>query len=174
MKKYCLILISFLLLAGCSREDESMFEVSYDGTLTVEFINTYTPWSVSTSMEVSMTKSGEIAIETEALSYSGVLTMGDSRITRSGTWLLRPEGYFEESNKTIVINPNIEVSNDLTEVYAKDNYGNWVKVSQDKPYNGQTGGPVTFGFMMATTDPVGSVQAVSDGTGSITWTLSLY
>ncbi len=168
------VILGSLLLTSCSKEDEPTFETAYDGFLTVEFINTYPPWAVSAEMEVTMTENGVIVILTETLSYSGELTLEDSRIIRSGAWLLRPEGYFENSNSTIVINPNIEVSNDLTEVYAKDDYGNWVKVSQDIPYNGQTGGPVTFSFVMATTNPAGSVQAVIDGTGAITWTLSLF
>jgi len=167
------ILLTSLLITACSKEDEPLLETDYDGSLRVEYINTYPPWAVSADMEVTMTRDGVMTIMTEALSYSGELTLEDSRIVRSGTWLLRPEGYFENANLTIVINPNIEVSNDLTEVWAKDNYGNWVKVSQDMPYNGPAGGPVTFSFAMATTDPSGSVQAVSEGTGAITWTLAL-
>lgn len=162
-----------LLLTSCSKEDQPLFETAFDGYLKVEYINAYPPWAVSAEMEVTMTENGVIAIMTEALSYSGELTLEDSRIVRSGTWLLRPEGYFENSNLTIVINPNIEVSNDLTEVWAKNEYGVWVKVSEDRPYNGPAGGPVTFSFAMATTDPVGSVQAVTEGTGAITWTLTL-
>jgi hypothetical protein len=163
-----------LLLSSCSKEDEPLFETAFDGLLEVEFINTYPPWAVSTSMAFTMTENGEIAIATGTLSYSGELTMEDSKIVRSGTWLLRPEGYFENSNSTIVVNPNIEVSNDLTEVWAKNEYGVWVKVSEDRPYNGPAGGPVTFGFMLAVTSPAGSVQTVSDGMGSITWTLGLF
>jgi hypothetical protein len=163
-----------LIFASCSKEDQPLFETAFDGHLTVEYLNTYPPWAVSAEMEVTMTENGVIAIETGTLSYSGELTLEDSRIIRSGTWLLRPEGYFENSNSTIVINPNIEVSNDLTEVYAKDNYGNWVKVSPDNPYNGPAGGPVTFSFVMATTEPTGSVQAVFESTGAITWTLTLF
>ena len=167
------ILLACLLLASCSKENEPLFETAYEGFLTVEYINTYPPWAVSTEMEITMTENGKIIIMTGILEYSGELTLEDSKIIRSGAWGLRPEGYFEESNSTIIINPNINVENDLTEVYAKDNYGNWVKVSQDNPYSGPAGGTVTFGFMMATTHPVGSVQAVIEGTGSITWTLSL-
>ncbi|MGM0667338.1 MAG: hypothetical protein ACQETA_08460 [Bacteroidota bacterium] len=162
-----------LLLTACSKEDEPLFETAFDGLLEVEYINTYPPWTVSTSMAFTMTENGEITIATGTLSYSGELTMEDSKITRSGTWLLSPEGHFEESNSTIVINPNITVSNDVTKVYAKDNYGNWVKVSE-APYSGAAGGPVTFGLMLAVTSPAGSVQTVSDGTGSITWTLGLF
>ena len=165
--------IGSLLLASCSKEDEPLFETAFDGYLRVEYINTYPPWAVSADMEVTMTENGVISIMTEALGYSGELTLEDSRIIRSGTWLLHPEGYFENSNSTIVINPNIEVSNDVTEIWAKDNSGNWVKVPNDIVYNGPAGGPVTFSFAMATTDPVGSVQAVIEGTGAITWTLTL-
>lgn len=165
--------IGSLLLASCSKEDQPLFETAFDGYLRVEYINTYPPWAVSADMEVTMTENGVISIMTEALGYSGELTLEDSRIIRSGTWLLRPEGYFENSNSTIVINPNIEVSNDVTEIWVKDNYGNWVKVPNDIVYNGPAGGPVTFSFAMATTDPVGSVQAVIEGTGAITWTLTL-
>lgn len=167
------ILIS-LMLTACSKEDQPLFAKGYVGFLTVEYINTYPPWAVSTKMEINMTENGKIAVMTEALSYSGELTMEDSRIIRSGTWLLRPEGYFVNSNQTIVINPNIEVSNDVTEIWAKDNNGNWVKVSE-VPYSGLAGGPVTFDFLEVTTNPnpAAYVQSVIEGTGSITWTLLL-
>ncbi len=175
------LFILCLLASGCSTEkdtsgEEDIFEEDYDGLLTVEYINTFPDWTTSTDMEISIFRTGEVVISTGIISYSGehILEGGDSKITRSGNWGLAPEGHVEKGGGQtyIVIDPRINVENDITTVYARDNNGNWVMVSQAE-YNGPSGGIVTFSFEQAVLSPGGAETGVSEGTGEITWTLNL-
>ncbi|MBW6492230.1 MAG: hypothetical protein K0B15_13665 [Lentimicrobium sp.] len=172
------LLIFCLLASGCSKskEEEQMFEEDYDGLLTVEYINTFPDWTTSTDMEISIFRTGKVVISTGIISYSGeyVLEDGDSKITRSGNWGLAPEGRIEKGGGQtyIVIEPRINVQNDITTIYARDNSGNWVKVSE-AVYNGPSGGAVTFSFEEAILSPGATETGVSDGTGEVTWTLYL-
>lgn len=169
------LLIICLLASGCSKE-EDVFEEDYDGLLTVEYINTFPDWTVSTDMEITIFRTGEVVISSGIISYSGeyVLEGGDSKITRSGSWQLAPAGHVTTTGGItyIVVEPNITVVNDITTIYAKDNYGNWVKVSE-APYSGASGGVVTFSFEDAVLSPGAAETGISDGTGEVTWTLLL-
>lgn len=171
-----ILLIFCLLASGCSKEEEDIFEEDYNGLLTVEYINTFPDWITSTDMEISILRTGKVVISTSIISYSGeyVLEGGDSKITRSGNWSLAPEGRIEKGGGQtyIVIDPEINVQDDITTIYARDNSGNWVKL-YDAIYNGPSGGPVTFSFEQAVLSPGATETGVSDGTGEITWTLSL-
>lgn len=171
-----ILLIFCLLASGCSKEEEDIFEEDYNGLLTVEYINTFPDWTASTNMEISILKTGKVVIEAGNISYSGeyVLEGGDSKITRSGNWSLAPEGRIEKGGGQtyIVIDPVINVQDDITTIYARDNSGNWVKF-YDAIYNGPSGGAVTFSFEQAVLSPGATETGVSDGTGEVTWTLFL-
>ncbi|MBN2523274.1 MAG: hypothetical protein JXB24_08350 [Bacteroidales bacterium] len=169
------MLTLYLLLSGCSKEEEDVFEQGFDGLLEVEYVNTFPDWITSDEMITSISKSGEVLIEAGSLNYSGEYIMDDTKITRSGSWQLKPSGHIttEGGITYVVVNPNISVLNDITTIYTKDNSDNWVKVSE-APFSGDVGGNVTFAFDAATVDPNGSITGVNDGTGSIIWTLTLY
>lgn len=168
-------LILALVASGCSKE-ENIFEEDYDGVLTVEYINTFPDYTASTDMEITIFRTGKVVISTGIISYSGeyVLEDGDSKITRSGNWGLAPEGsVLKTGGQTyIVINPRINVENDITTIYARDNSGNWVKVSE-APYSGPAGGEVTFSFEEAVLSPGATETGVNVMTGEVTWTLYL-
>jgi len=176
-KKYITVAILFcvsimsLLISGCQKE-KNMFDNFYSGNLSVEYINAYPPWAVETTLIVDISTDGTVLITSGSLSYSGELILDDSKIVRSGSWDIFPEGHIEGGNpKYVVIDPGILVSNDITEVWAKDNYGTWVKVSETPPYNGPSGGVVTFSFDEAVTGT--GEEEVIEPTGSIKWTLDL-
>ncbi len=180
ISKYKPVIILFMLgilAAGCSKKenDDPVFETGYSGLLEVTFTNSYPVWSSGTSLEVNISPSGKVVIDPGSLSYSGELITEDSKITRSGTWQMAPEGEVLNSGGAtyITVDPGITVVNDVTTIYAKDNGGNWVQVAV-VPYTGATAGDLSFSFEAATVDPGGAVVGVTEATGSIVWTLSLF
>ena len=126
-KPVCALFLLGILAAGCSKKenDDPVFETGYSGLLEVVYTNTYPVWTTETSVEVNISPSGKVVIEPGTLSYSGELITEDSKITRSGTWQMAPEG--EVLNKAgatyITVDPGITVINDVTRIYAKDNSG---------------------------------------------------
>ena len=111
---------------------------------------------------------GIIDIDNCILSYSGeTIINDDSKIERIGQWKIAPEGIImEDAGRThIDINANVIVQNDVQRIYAKDNDGNWVLVSE-VPFNETPYSILSFDF----DDEVimGSVAGVSNEYGSIT------
>ena len=174
------MLLAGLMLTFCKKdnEDDPVFEESYWGTLTVNWKSTYPPWDVTSSMGVEISEERVIVIEPNTLLYSGEkLVSDDSKLTRNGWWDMSPTGEMVDNvdqwGSYIYINANIMVMEDVTRVYAKDNYGNWVLVGT-APFMGDVPAELAFRFDLAITDDNGHSISVQESTGAITWTLALF
>ncbi len=175
-----LILLSCVILTSCKEKEEPIpvpdpvLENDYVGSLHVKYTNVYPQWSVSTSMMVHIDKDlGIIDVDNCTLSYSGeTIISDDSKIARSGQWEIVPTGILMEDagRNYIDIDANVIVQNDVQRIYAKDNNDNWVLVSE-VPFNETPYSILSFDFDDAVI--MGSVSAVANEFGSITWTLTL-
>ena len=180
---FMLLLTTCMLFTACEKEEdppdmtlEDWDEHNFSGTLTVYYTNVYPEWNVSEQMTVSI--DGPLAIITisgTTLSYSGeTLVSDDSKITRSGSWLIEPVSHFEgdPDDPDIFVDANITIQNDVQRIYAKDDHGNWIQVNE-VDFSGLTpDSDLTFRFADALWAN-GSVVSVSTATGSITWRLDL-
>ncbi len=185
--KLYLLLLSGLLLflagmqeTGCKKDnnDDPALEQSYWGTLTVTWKSSYPSWDVTASMGVEISAERVIVIEPGTLLYSGEkMVSDDSKLTRNGWWDMSPTGKMVDNvdqwGTYIYIDAHIMVMEDVTRVYAKDNYGNWVLVGT-APFMGDVPAELAFRFDLSTTDDNGHSISVQESTGSITWTLSLF
>lgn len=174
-----LMLLSGVVFTACKKDEEKdkQFETGYTGQLKVTWESSYPYWSVTSTMKVEISTEKIVVIEPNTLVYSGEkIVSDDSKLTRSGWWDMSPTGKVVENvdqwGTYIYVDPHIFVMEDVTRVYAKDNYGNWVLVGT-APYMGDSQGELAFRFDLATTDDFGHSIGVQESTGSITWTLTL-
>jgi hypothetical protein len=154
---------------------EPVLESSYDGTLVVQSVNTFPPWS-ETSIGMNVFIDGEFGVvefEDGSLAYNGdTIINNDSKIERGGFWNMSPEG----SLKTIGgvnyldVDAHVSVLGDVQNVYGKDNNGNWVLLSTFN-FTGTPNSDLTFKLQDAI--DASSVVSAGDQFGFITWTLSL-
>lgn len=176
-----LIILSFIIILSCKKTEEEpnmipdpILDQSYQGALYVTYTSTLPPWSVSTSMDVFLDKElGVFTIDHGTLSYSGdTIIQEDSKMVRSGQWKMYPIGTLMEDagRKYIDIDVQLEVQNDILQIYAKDNNGNWVLVNET-PFNETPYSVVSFDFADATTNS--STVSIQAAGGSIIWTLAL-
>ncbi|MBW6459966.1 MAG: hypothetical protein K0B08_05275 [Bacteroidales bacterium] len=172
------LIICCLFFYGCKKDktpvmDDDVLENNYQGTLNVHFTNQMPQFSAIETMEVQVLKEGFVDISSGILQYYGeTLVSDDSKIERKGEWELVPTGHLirEGGVMYVKIDANVLVNYDYTKVYAKDNNGNWVLVSEfyfsDKPNS-----DLSFEFMEAVLQ--GATCSTSDQFGSIAWTLQL-
>jgi len=174
-------ILSFVILLSCKKTEEEpnmipdpVLDQSYQGALYVTYTSTLPPWSVSTSMDVFVDKElGVLTIDNGTLSYAGdTIIQEDSKMVRSGQWKMYPIGTLMEDagRKYIDVDVQLEVQNDILQIYAKDNNGNWVLVNET-PFNETPYSVVSFDFLDATTSS--STVSVQEAGGSIIWTLAV-
>jgi hypothetical protein len=181
-----LLLLMFILLtmAACEKKSndidiemapDNWLKNSYTGTLTVRNTNVYPEWDVSTNMNVEIEKElGTVTISSATLNYSGETIISESsKIERSGSWSLNPIGRLEGNtdNPSVYVDAAIVVQNDVQNIYAKNNSGNWQLVNS-LDFSGETpASDLSFNLNEAITSGA-TISASGDG-GSITWTLIL-
>ena len=176
-----LLLITGLVLPGCKKDDsndmvpDNWLDNSYKGSLTVRYMNVYPAWDVSTTMDVEIDKvTGLVTISNATLNYSGeTLVSADSKIQRSGSWSINPTSELRDKpdNPNIYVDAGIIIQNDVQNIYAKDNSGNWQLVNSTD-FSGETPeSELSFNLNDAVIG--GSTITASGAGGSITWTLIL-
>ncbi len=176
-----LLLTIAFLLSGCEKksDDDSApddwLNNSYKGTLTVHYTNLYPAWDVSTTMDVDIDKAtGLVTISNATLSYSGVtLVSADSKIERSGSWSIKPTAQLKDNpdNPNIYVDAGIQIQNDVQNIYAKDNEGNWQLVNSTD-FSGETpDSDLSFNLNEAVLS--GAIVNASGTGGAIIWTLIL-
>ena len=176
-----LLLITGLVLPGCKKDDsnnmvpDNWLDNSYKGSLTVRYMNVYPAWDVSTTMDVEIDKvTGLVTISNATLNYSGeTLVSADSKIQRCGSWSINPTSELRDKpdNPNIYVDAGIIIQNDVQNIYAKDNSGNWQLVNSTD-FSGQTPeSELSFNLNDATIN--GSTITASGAGGSIIWTLIL-
>ncbi len=167
-KSLLLLTLFCTILVSCKKQTLTN---NFEGTLRLDYTNTYPEWSVSESMDVTVNKDALITVESGTVTYSGETLMSDdSKIVRSGQWNMSPKGQFEDgSNENIEIDAVVSVVNDITKIYAKDDSGNWVLV-QETNNTESPDSDLSFNLNDAV---VGSVCGTTVQTGSIVWTLTL-
>lgn len=181
LRIFTLILLSAIILGSCKKKEEPnmvpepMLENNYTGTLNVFYKNTLPPWAVSTTMNVEVDKQlGVMTIDQGTLSYTGdTIIQGNSRLQRTGQWTMVPLGTFMMDNNiiSIKVDGGVYVQNDVQRIYAKDNDGSWVLVSE-VTFNETPNADLIFDFNDAQIN--GSTCGVTVATGSILWTLTLH
>ncbi len=159
---------------------DPVLEKSYDGTLVVNFTNSFPRWSeTSLGMRVSIDKDlGTVLIEEGSLEYNGDTILVDShgeeasRIERGGFWNMKPQGKLSKAGNVMYINidAGITVYGDVTNVYAKDDYGTWILVASES-FEGTPNSDLSF-VLQEAIDGSAVIQS-GDQFGSITWTLGL-
>ena len=175
------IIIACLFLISCDKKDQedptpdNWLDNSYKGSLTVRYMNVYPAWDVSTTMDVEIDKvTGLVTISNATLNYSGeTLVSADSKIQRSGSWSINPTSELRDKpdNPNIYVDAGIIIQNDVQNIYAKDNSGNWQLVNSTD-FSGQTPeSELSFNLNDATIN--GSTITASGAGGSIIWTLIL-
>ena len=176
-----LLLITGLVLPGCKKDDsndmvpDNWLDNSYKGSLTVRYMNVYPAWDVSTTMDVEIDKvTGLVTISNATLNYSGeTLVSADSKIQRSGSWSINPTSELRDKpdNPNIYVDAGIIIQNDVQNIYAKDNSGNWQLVNSTD-FSGETPeSELSFNLNDAVIG--GSTITASGAGGSIIWTLIL-
>ena len=178
-RTFILILLSCIIIFGCKKKEEPDMEIEpvlendYEGTLLVHYTNTLPPWSVSTSMNVNIYKDlGTITVDQGILSYSGdTIIQGDSRLKRTGEWVMNPFGTVGKVGDQIriEIDAQVTVQNDVQQIYALVD-GNWELVNET-PFNESPNADLAFDLNDAVIN--GSIVQVVVATGSIKWTLLL-
>lgn len=177
---FVIIILAVLIIESCKKKEDPdliidpVLENDYEGTLQVYFSNTLPPWSVSTSMNVDIYKDlGTISVDQGILSYSGdTIIQEDSRLTRTGEWVMNPIGTVGSvgGKIRIEIDAQVTVQNDVQSIYAKDDEGNWQLVNETT-FNETPNADLAFDLDDAVIS--GSVVSVVVATGSIVWTLNL-
>lgn len=177
---FSIILPVCLFLSGCENDEdtpemapESWLEHSYTGSLSVDYSNSYPEWLVAKSMDVEIDKElGTIIINSAKLNYSGeTLVSDDSKIVRSGSWNLSPTGALSDNGEYLNVNAGITTENDIQQIYAKDNSGNWV-LANETDFSGYTpNSDLSFSIDDAVNE--GAIVMMDTGNGFIMWTLNL-
>jgi hypothetical protein len=184
VSRLLILFIPLLILSGCSlfEDDEpedpeipdNWLEHSYEGTLTVNFTNTYPEWDVSTTMDVHIDKeTGLVTFSGATLNYSGeTLVSADSKIIRSGNWNIDPTGTMmnDEGVTWIEVDAHVVINSDVQKIYAKTNDGTW-KLMNETDFASTPNSDLAFDVDDAVIS--GSVVSASSDLGSITWTLRL-
>jgi hypothetical protein len=176
-----LLILTSLILTGCKKDNsndmipDNLLDKSYKGSLTVRYANVYPAWDVSTTMDVDVDKvTGLVTISNATLSYSGeTLVSADSKIQRSGSWSINPTSELRDNadNPNIYVDAGIVIQNDVQNIYAKDNSGNWQLVNSTD-FSGETPeSELSFNLKNATIS--GSTITASGAGGSIIWTMIL-
>ena len=168
-KTLLLLSLFCIILFSCKKQ---ALTTNYEGTLRLNYTNTYPKWSVTESMNVKINKDALITIESGIVTYSGeTLISEDSKIERSGQWNMSPKGQFEDGSKeNIEIDAVVSVLNDITKIYAKDDSGNWILV-QETENTESPDSDLSFNIDDAQINE--SVCGITVQTGSIVWTLTL-
>lgn len=182
LSRLLIIMLASFLVFSCKKDKdkpipvpEPVLEYSYDGILVVKWVNTLPPWSeTSIGMEVFIDgEFGVVNIADGSLEYNGdTIINNDSKIERGGFWNMSPVGSLQTKGgiNYLEVDARISVLGDVQNVYAKDNYDNWVLVSTFD----FTGTPNSeLAFVLQDAINTSSVVSEGTGTGSITWTLSL-
>lgn len=181
-----LVILTFSIMESCTKKEEPnmvpdpVLDKSYDGTLVVNFTNSFPRWSeTSLGMRLSIDKDlGTVLIEEGSLEYNGDTILvdshgeEDSRIERGGFWNMKPQGELSKAGDVVYIDidAGITVYGDVTNVYAKDDYGTWILVVS-QPFEGTPNSELSF-VLQEAIDGSAVVQS-GDQFGSITWTLGL-
>ena len=155
--------------------DDNSFQHNYTGSLIVNFTNTMPEFGAVESMDVEIDTLGFVTIESGTLEYSGItLVSDDSKLERNGKWNLAPTGHIvvEGGITYVKINAGINIDFDETKVYAKDNYGTWILVSEFAVAGTPNSDLGAFNFNDAVNG--GTTNGVEDQFGNIEWTLILY
>jgi len=155
--------------------DDNSFQHNYTGSLIVNFTNAMPEFSAVESMGVVIDTLGFVTIENCTLEYSGItLVSEDSKIERNGKWNIVPTGHIvvEGGITYVKINAGINIDFDETMVYAKDNYGTWILVSEFAVAGTPNSDLGAFNFNEAANG--GTTSGAEDQFGNIDWTLRLY
>jgi hypothetical protein len=174
------VLFACLIFTSCEKDNndqtpDNWLDNSYKGSLTVRYTNVYPAWDVSTTMDVDIDKvTGLVTISSATLSYSGeTLVSADSKIQRSGSWSINPTSELRDKpdNPNIYVDAGIIIQNDVQNIYAKDNSGNWILVNSTD-FSGETPeSELSFNLNDAVIS--GSTVSASGAGGSIVWTMIL-
>ena len=175
-----LVVLACLLFTSCEKDKNEMapenwLDRSYYGTLTVRYTSVYPQWDVSISMDVVIDKElGAVTISNATLNYSGeTLVSADSKIERTGSWGIFPIGRLEGNadHPQVFVDAGIIIQNDVQNIYAKDNGGNWVLVNSTDFSGEEPNSDLSFDFDNAILS--GAVINATAAGGSIIWTLIL-
>jgi hypothetical protein len=169
------LLILLFILSGCNKDDDSdnfVLEHNYAGTLTVTYTNVYPPWALTKNMDVHIERVyGTVTISSAVLNYSGdTIIDDDGKIVRSGQWQINPAGTVSSDEEYLAINAHIIVMNDITRIYAKNDDGIWILVSETN-INESPNSDLTFNIHEACTG--GADLGYLPPTGGILWRLEL-
>jgi len=154
--------------------DDNSFQHNYTGSLIVNFTNAMPEFGAVETMDVDIDTLGFVTIEDGTLEYSGItLVSDDSKLERNGKWNLAPTGHIvvEGGITYVKINAGINIDFDETKVYAKDNYGTWILVSEFAVAGTPNSDLGAFNFNDALNG--GTTNGVEDQFGNIEWTLVL-
>lgn len=177
-----ILLLPGLVFFSCKKDrdkpvpvPEPVLQQDYAGSLVVQSVNEMPPWS-ETSIGMNLFIDGElgvVSIENGSLEYNGdTILNGNSRIERGGFWNMSPTGILKTYSgiNYLDVDARISVMGDVQNVYARDNYGNWVLVNSINV----TGTPESrLSFVLQEAIDASAVVNVADQFGSVTWTLSL-
>jgi len=169
------LLIILFILSGCKKDDDSdnfVLKHNYAGTLTVTYTNAYPPWAVTKNMDVHIERVyGTVTISAAVMNYSGdTIIDDDGKIERSGQWHINPVGTVSNDEEYLTVNAHIVVINDVTRVYAKNDDGVWILVSESN-VNESPNSDLSFNIVEACTG--GAFLGYLPPTGGILWKLEL-
>jgi hypothetical protein len=166
---------------GCKKDDEgndnnqnNQTSTTYTGTLSVYYLTQVPPMYAEETMDVFIDEKGMVTIASGGFEYSGDMVVDNSKIERSGGWIMTPTGSLISQNGEpwVKIDANIVLVDDVQRVYEKDDQGEWQLV-YEVTFPLFAGSDIAFSLNDAVENELGAKIEISDEMGGITWILLL-
>lgn len=174
----CLInflLVLTIILIGCSKDEtetgpKEYLDHEYSGYLRLHFTNDFPSLDKTVDVDVHINKYGEMTFGTGSVSYDADENNGQTRIRRTGTLTLNPNGsyFFDNMIDKFDVNENTTINETMTVWYGDG--VNWTQAFSENINSTWNGGLV---FKLEDAVWNGSHVSVNTGYGSADWGLYL-
>ena len=157
---------------GPSETEDDVLSNEYLGYLKLRFTNSFPSIDETTQVDVHVHKNGDMTIGSGTLSYDADDNNGQSRIKRTGTLTLNPNGSYFESNGEdyLDVNENTNLNETMTVWYWNPQSQTWVQALSENITDTWNGG---LAFKMNDAVISESTVGVTTTQGSVIWSLHL-
>lgn len=155
---------------GVTEAPPELLDSNYLGTLELNFSNVFPEFNETTTVPVEVDKYGNITFGTGTLDYSGEDDNGETKINRTGTLTIQPNGVYVSTSgdEHFAVNENTTVDEQMTSWYWD---GSTWQLFMDENIVVTWNAGLVFYLDEAAID--GSVCGVTTSQGSVIWTLYL-